>query len=287
MPNIFKYIDYRKFLADYYLEKKGQNHAFSYQFFSNKLGFKNKGFIFNVISDRKNLSKSSIVKISQAINLKPKEADYFENLVSFNQAKNLQERKYYFSKLIEIKSNRKGAAKIRETRKEQYEFYSKWYLNVIRSLIDMHEFKDDYNRLAKNVYPPIKPKEAKKAVALLEKLDMIQKQKNGAYKITDKLITAGKEIVELGLLNFQLETLELAKKTIQELTRDKRHISGLTLGISQNTYELICKEIESFHEKIMQLAEIDEKADNVFQFNFHLFPVSNVNGFISKKGVSL
>ena len=283
MINIFNYIDYRKFLADYYLEQKEQNHAFSYQFFSNKLGFKNKGFIFNVISDRKNLSKSSIVKISQAINLKPKEADYFENLVSFNQAKNLQERKYYFSKLIEIKSNRKGASKIRETRKEQYEFYSKWYLSVIRSLIDMHEFKDDYNRLAKNVYPPIKPKEAKKAVALLEKLGMIKKQKKGTYKITDKLITAGKEIVELGLLNFQLETLELARKTTQELTRDKRHISGLTLGISKNTYEHICEEIESFQEKIMHLAELDEEADNVFQFNFYLFPVSNVNGLVSKR----
>ena len=283
MINIFNYIDYRKFLADYYLQQKGQNHSFSYQFFSNKLGFKNKGFIFNVISNRKNLSKSSIVKISQAVNLKPKEADYFENLVSFNQAKNLQERKYYFSRLIEMKSNRKGASTIRETSKEQYEFYSKWYLSVIRSLIDMHEFKGDYSWLAKNVYPPIKPKEAKKAVTLLEKLNMIQKEKNGTYKITDKLITAGKEIVDLGLLTFQLETLELAKKTIQELPRDKRHISGLTLGISRNTYELICKEIESFQEKIMQLAELDEEADNVFQFNFHLFPVSNVNGLVSNR----
>lgn len=283
MTNIFEYIDYRKFLADYYLEKKEQNHVFSYQLLSNKLGFKNKGFIFNVISNRKNLSKSSTVKISQAINLKPKEADYFENLVSFNQAKNLQERKYYFNKLIEIKSNRKGANKIRETRKDQYEFYSKWYISVIRSLIDMHEFKDDYNRLAKNVYPSIKPKEAKKALALLKKLDMIKKQKNGAYKITDKLITAGKDIVELGLLDFQLETLELAKKTIQDLTRDKRNISGLTLGISKNTYELISKEIELFQEKIMQLAKLDENADNVFQFNFYLFPVSNVNGLVSKR----
>ncbi len=283
MTNIFEYIDYRKFLADYYLEKKEQNHVFSYQLLSNKLGFKNKGFIFNVISNRKNLSKSSVVKISQAINLKLKEADYFEYLVSFNQAKNLQERKYYFNKLIEIKSNRKGANKIRETRKDQYEFYSKWYISVIRSLIDMHEFKDDYNRLAKNVYPSIKPKEAKKALALLKKLDMIKKQKNGAYKITDKLITAGKDIVELGLLDFQLETLELAKKTIQELTRDKRHISGLTLGISKNTYELISKEIELFQEKIMQLAKLDENADNVFQFNFYLFPVSNVNGLVSKR----
>ena len=283
MPDIFTYVDYRKFLSDYYTESKDVNSSFSYQAFSNKAGFKNKGFIFNVICGRKNLSKSSVIKISQTIKLKPKEADYFENLVSFNQAKNLRDRNYFFDKLNEIKSNRKGVSKVRQLRKEQYAFYSKWYLSIIRSLIDMHEFKDDYTWLAKNVYPSIKRKEAKDAVKLLDKLGLIKKEKNNTYKITDKLITAGKEIIELGLLNFQLEILELTRKAIHELPRDKRNISGLTLGISKETYDLICKEIESFQERILELAKLDDDADNVYQFNFHLFPVSNVGGLVSKK----
>jgi len=280
MPDIFNYTGYRKFLADYYFEQKAENHAFSYQFLSNKAGFPNKGFIYNVICGRKNLSKSSIIKLSHAIKLKTKESDYFENLVSFNQAKNLLERNFYFDKLNEIKSTKKGILKIRETRKEQYEFYSKWYLSVIRSLIDMYNFKNDFNWLAKNVYPPLKPKEAKKAVTLLEKLDLIKKDQTGTYKITDKTLNAGKEIVQLGLLNFQLQTLDLARKAVQELSKDKRHVSGLTLGISKKTYDILCKEIESFQEKILELAEHDEQADNVFQLNFCLFPVSNVNGAV-------
>jgi uncharacterized protein (TIGR02147 family) len=276
MPDIFTYTDYRTFLADYYCNHKAENPAFSYQLLSDKAGFSNKGFLFNVITGKKNLSKSSAVKLAQAFRLSAKEADYFENLVSFNQAKNLRERNYFFDKINAIKSNRLGAATVRETRKEQYDYYAAWYISVVRSLIDMHPFRDDYRWLAKNVYPPIKPKEAKRAVMLLEKLGMIQKQKDGFYKVADKTITAGKEIVQLGLLNFHLQATELAKKALRELPKDRRNISGLTLGISKKTYEAMCNEIGEFQSKLLAKAEADGEADNVYQINFHFFPVSNV-----------
>jgi uncharacterized protein (TIGR02147 family) len=217
--------------------------------------------------------------------LNPGEADFFENLVSFNQAKTLRERNYFFEKLNAIRSSKAGSTTVRETRKEQYEFYSTWYLSAIRSLIDMHPFKGDYAWLAKNVYPAIKPKEAKKAVALLEKLGMIKKGRTGIFKVADKTITAGTEVIQLGLLNFQLQTTELALKAIAELPRNKRNISGLTLGISRKTYEAICREIEAFQAKLQALAEQDSEADNVYQLNFHFFPISNVDGIVTgRKG---
>jgi uncharacterized protein (TIGR02147 family) len=217
--------------------------------------------------------------------LNTSEADYFENLVSFNQAKNLRERNYFFDKLNAIKSSKPGSASVRETRKEQHNFYSTWYFSAIRSLIDMHPFKDDYAWLAKNVYPAIKPKEAKKTVILLQKMGMIKKRREGTYEVVDKTITAGKEVVQLGLLNFQLQTTELAQKAIQEIPKDKRNITGLTLGISNNTYDTICKEIESFQARLQALAEQDNEADNVYQLNFHFFPISNINGLVTgRKG---
>jgi uncharacterized protein (TIGR02147 family) len=276
MDTVFAYTDYRKFLSDYYNHHKAQNPAFSYQVLSNRAGFSNRGFIYNVITGVKNLSKSSVIKLSQALKLGSGEGDYFENLVSFNQAKNLRERNYFFEKLNTIKSNRQGLSTIYETRKEQYEFYASWYISVVRSIIEMHKFKDDFHRLAKSVYPAIKPKEAKKAVIILEKLGMIKKQKDGFYKVTDKTITTGKEITQLGLQNFHLQTAGLAEKAIQELPKDKRNISGLTLGISKKMYDTMCKEIEDFQAKLLSMAEADNEADNVYQLNFHFFSVSNV-----------
>jgi uncharacterized protein (TIGR02147 family) len=278
MNNIFTYTDYRKFLLDYYKERKLHNPKFSYQVFANKAGIPNKGFLYNVMTGAKNLSKSGAIKLALAMSLNAAEADFFENLVSFNQAIILKERNYFFEKLGAIKSTKPGTALVRELRAEQHAFYSMWYLSAIRSLIDMHSFTDDYARLAKTIYPPIKPLQAKKAVALLEKLGMIRKGDCGRFQVVDKGITAGKEIVRLGLLNFQKQTAELALRAIEELPKEKRNISGMTLGISRKTYEVICSEIVTFQSKLQLLAEADNEADNVYQFNFQFFPISNVNG---------
>jgi uncharacterized protein (TIGR02147 family) len=281
MLDILPYTDYRKFLSDYYADHKRNSPGFSYQSFASKAGFPNRGFLYNVITGRKSLSKSSAVKLSQAMKLTSTEADYFENLVSFTQAKNLRERNYFFEKLNAIKSTKPGSAAVREIRKDQHDFYSTWYLSAIRSLIDMHPVKDNYEWLAKNVYPPIRPKEARKAVELLQKLGMIKKGRDGTFAVVDKAITAGKEIVQLGILNFQRQTTELALKAIQDLPRDKRNISGLTMGISRKTYEAVCTEIAAFQSKLQALAEHDNEADNVYQLNFHFFPISNVNGVVT------
>lgn len=277
MPNVFEYTDYRKYLADWYKEKKTSNPAFSYNAFAQKAGFKNKGFFHTVIYDKRNLSKPSAVKICQAIGLTKSETEYFENLVFFNQADDLKERNYFYEKMNSVRNPQKATSKTKQIRSDQYEFYSKSYHSAVRSIIDMYDFKDDFKWLAKMVAPPLTVKQAKQSVYLLEKLKMITKRNNGAYKITDKSITTGKEVMGLAVQNFHMECSELAKKAIQELPKTRRNVTGLTLGISHKSYEQICGEIQEFQEKIMAIANNDEEADRVYQFNFHLFPISKAD----------
>ena len=274
--SIFAYTDYRKYFADYYNEQKKLNPVFSYQYFSDKAGFRNKGFIFNVIKGTKNLSRSSIVKICRAINLNKVEADYLDSLVSFNQAVNYNEKNFYYEKLNSIKAGNGADSEALKMRAEHYEFYSKLHHSAIRSLIDMHAFKDDYKKLANMVYPPITPKQARKSVELLAKLGLIIKQANGVYKISDKSITTGREVLSLGVLNFHLESMELAAKALKDLPAERRDISGLTLGISAKGYEKIRDEIYNFQGKVMKIANDDNPADRVYQLNFHFVPLSNI-----------
>ena len=276
MLNVFDYTDYRKFLADYYAEQKEKMPQFSYKYFANKAGFKNKGFVFNIVKGVKNLSKTSIFKISRAMNLNKSKSDYFENLVAFNQAKELDEKNHFYTRMETVKNRGNKKNDLPLIRKDQYDFYSSWYLIAIRSLIDMHEFNDDYKSLAKNVYPAITPKQAKNAVQTLVKLGLIEKKNNGSYKIKDKTITTGKEVSSLAVANFHLETMKLAADALKYISKDKRNITGLTLGISPKTYETICEEIQNFQSKILELAEKDKDADSVYQLNFHLFPLSNI-----------
>jgi uncharacterized protein (TIGR02147 family) len=275
MTCVFEYYDYRKYLADCYKEKKALSSGFSYTVFSKMAKFANKGFIHNVIHGTKNLSKQSVYKLSRALRHTKSEAEYFENLVFFNQATEREERNHFYENLVSVRSrNPRAVARLRLTR-EQYEYYSEWYHSAVRSIIGMIRFTGDYAQLAQAVYPAILPKQAKKSVALLVKLGLIRKGKNGVYELTQSHITTGEEILDLAVLNFHRKATELAGGAMDKLPKDERNITGITLGTSGKAYNEICEAGREFRQRVVDIVDADkEKTDRVYRLNIHLFPMS-------------
>jgi uncharacterized protein (TIGR02147 family) len=139
----------------------------------------------------------------------------------------------------------------------------------------MYQFKDDFVWLAQMVYPPITEKQARQSVHFLEQLGLVIKNSDGYYEITNKTITTGTQ-KKKAILNFHYETLNLARKAFQEISVDQRNVSGLTLGISSDMYQRMCREIQLFQERLLALAEQDQNASSVYQMNFHFFPLSKL-----------
>jgi len=277
MPTIFDYMDFRKFLKDYYAEEKAHNKNFSYELFSRKAGIASRGFLYNAVHGKRVLAKQHIIGIASALNLNKEETEYFENLVEFNQAKRFRERKYFFKKLSAVRPQDILAWQPQLVRNDQFEFYSRWYHSVVRSLIGLFGFDGDYAKLAKNVYPQIKASEAKKSVKLLLRLGLIIKNENGSYEIADKSIATPAEVSGLAALNFHQDAGALALETLNDIHKDRRNFSALTLGISHDTYKEICDDILALRRKIQQKAEADNSADAVCQLNFQFFPVSRID----------
>ncbi len=274
MPNIFIYSDYRKFLADFYKEKKASAPSFSYQNFSRQSGFASKSFVFNVIKGKKNLSPASIVSLSEAMRLTKTEAAYFEKLVSMCQANTFKERAFFYEQLDAIWPQNAEASNARKLRQDQFEFCSKWYHVVIRSLIDLFPFKDDYQRLATMVRPPITTIQAKNSIRLLHRLGLVEKGKNGFYKVAGKILTTGPEVAHLAGQHFHLQAMELAIRALKEIPKEERNIYGLTLGISKKGFEEVQKIMMESQNRILQVAEKDKDPDGVYQLNVQFFPVS-------------
>jgi uncharacterized protein (TIGR02147 family) len=281
MPNIFNYSDYRKFLADFYQEKKTSVPSFSYQNFSRQAGFTSKSFVFNVIKGKKNLSPASIVSLTDAMKLTKTEAAYFEKLVSMCQAGTFKERAFFYEQLDSIRPQNTEASNAKRIRQDQYEFCSKWHHVVIRSLIDLFPFKDDYQRLAAMVKPPITVIQAKNSVRLLIRLGLIEKGKDGFYKAAHKLLTTGPEVASLAAQHFHLQAMELAARALKEIPKEERNIYGMTLGISKKAFMDIQKIMIDCQNRILHLAEKDKDSDGVYQLNVQFFPVSKIS---SKRG---
>lgn len=273
MVNIFDFIDFREYLQRYFDDKKGGNLHFSYQLLAQKAGFSNRGFLYNIINGKKCLSKVHCLKLSKALGHTKKEAEYFENIVFYGQAKDGEQQDYFLGQAVQCKG--KTVTQSHMMRKDQYEYFSKWYHSAIRALIDVYDFEEDYVKLSQKLSPPVTPVQAKKAVRLLERLNLITRKDDGSFCITDKSVKASNEISQSAKNRYYLEYNRLAKNTISNYSPENREITSLTLSISANTYNIICKEIRQLKEKIIELANNDDQADRVYQYQNVFFPLTN------------
>jgi uncharacterized protein (TIGR02147 family) len=275
MPNIFDYSNYRTYLQDYFAERKAKFKHFSYRYFSDKIGFKSKDFIYRVITGNKKISQTSIAKISNALGHTPEESRYFEALVNFNQAKTAQEKEFHHRQMMGTENN--GAGKkhaIRKLSESQLELFADWYSLAIRALIEMVEFTDNYTWLANQLVPRITPKQAKSSVRKLEKSGLIKKDEKGIYRVTDNALATNNEVNSLALTAFYRSCARLTVDALQKLPRDKRHISGVTLGMSRKNYERLTSAINRFREEVAEIANQDDSPEQVFQLYISLFPMS-------------
>ena len=270
---VFEYLDYREFLKDYYNSKKEANPAFSLRVFSDKIGFKAKDFISRVMSGSKNLSDQSISKVAAGLRLGKHETEFFTGLVKFNQAETTEDRNTAFEEMQAALKVARFAEKQHVLGHAQYMVYSHWRHLTVRSLIGMFGFNGDYETLAKQVRPHITAEEAKKSVQLLEECELIKKDKSGKYVLTENSITTGDRTSKLALRGYHQHCLKLAADSIDRDPPGSRHISGLTLGISQEGYERIVERINAFRKEIALIAEEDQNSDKVFQLEFAMFPV--------------
>jgi uncharacterized protein (TIGR02147 family) len=270
MEKIFKYIDYRKFLSDYYSEKKKTTHFFSYRYFSNKANIKSPVFLKQVIEGERNLTLQAIEKFIGALNLNKKEATFFRHLVQFNQSKTAFEKQEHYSVMLSmidyVNEHRLTA--------DQYVYFEKWHNSAVRELVCLHDFRDNWDLLAKSVRPAITARDAKQSVQLLVRLNLVKRQKNGGYKQTNSAITSGGEMLSLARRSFNSTMLLLARDSNESLPPDARNISGITMGISKACYDVLLAELAAFKERVVSIVNRDEESSRVYQFNFQLFPLS-------------
>jgi uncharacterized protein (TIGR02147 family) len=268
MKPLHDYFEYRDFLKDFFEEKKKSNHFFSYRMMGNKVGI-DASHLVKIFQKQRHVSSNLIETLIQFCELNERDAHFFSTLVNFNKAKTDRDAKLYYEKLLELKGVRTHTLE-----KSQYEYYTKWYYSAILTLLDFYPFTDDFKALAQKVSPPITESKARKAIELLEQLDLIKKTDNGPYILTNKLITTGDHCRSIAVRAFQEETIRLAGEALQRYPREQRNISTVTITISEKNLAEINDIIKEFRSTLLKYAEAEKSPDKVYQLNVQLFPLT-------------
>ncbi len=263
-------MNFRDYLRDYYSEKKKAHAFYSFRLFAQKAGFASPNFLKLVIDGKRNMSKESAFRFSKALGHSKKEAEYFENLVFFNQSKTLEEKNAYLANIMKFRKN-SDPKKIEQS---EYAYYSAWYIPVLRELVVALDFQDDFKKLGRAVVPSISAAEAEKAVRLLLDLGYVRKNGGGYYEQSAIFLTTGPQVRSLAVANFHKAMMQRASESIERFPADKRDISCLTLGVSENTLSTIVSRIAEFRRELLELSEADPHMSKIVQVNFQVFPLS-------------
>ena len=268
MKEIVEYADYRKFIQDYYDERK-RCSAFSWHAFAQKAGFSSDVYLKYVCEGKKNLSVGSAGSVATAMGLVGFEYDYFVLMVSYAHAKNNQAKKAAFEERCALAH----AHKMRVLGSEEFSYFKSWKNSVIRELAPHMPGAKPLD-MAHACKQKISAAEVSETLDFLVKSKLLKRDQDGNYQQTDKAIKmAPVEAVPLAARDLQRQMGEFALKSL-DLPISERVMSGYTLGLTEHAFERIKKEIDDFYRRVVAIATEDDETDRVYRLNLQLFPMS-------------
>jgi transcriptional regulator with XRE-family HTH domain len=232
LPSVFEYLDYRRFLADWFEARRRTDSGFSLRAFALKAGLplSNSSFFSKVINGKRNLTLDLQFRIAKAMKLSPSEIRYFGLMVQMEQSRDPESKRHIHA---ELASHPKSKARILGM-----EGTAKKSEDSIRTLLS---------------------------------LGLIDKTADG-YAWNERKIAADNEGKDpSGRLRI-LEMLMLAAEMFPHLPAQDREFNLLTVHVSKRGYQSIREKIWAFRDEVKALVQADSAEDRIYTLALQLFP---------------
>lgn len=268
--DVFSYLDYRKYLAEYYRRKKQDSRAFSFRAFARRAGLRSPNHLKRVIDRQRNLSAEAAINYAETIGLEGDAASYFCELVRFDQAKSRKERSAAYRRLTQYR----GYQRAQSLDAQHDRYHSEWYIPAVREMISLSDFVPDAKWIASQLIPPITEKQAADALSVLEELGMIETDDSQQVRRSDQVVSTGPETSALHVSHFHGVMMDKAMQSIDAVPSAERDISGVTLCIPADAIGELKERIRDFRKEIIAREADEGRADRVVHVAIQLFPLT-------------
>lgn len=269
IPFIFDYFSYRDYLNDVFSYFKITIPSYSHRKFLNDANINGSAYLLRVLRGERKLSIKYIPNFSKALKHDTVQARFFELMVRFENEKNVDKKDLHLKAMLKIRS--KKATHVLYDKKLRY--LDKWYYPVVRDLVGLVDFKEDYNFLAKLLIPRINADQARGAVKFLLENGFIRKKANGkGYEPTEPIVSTPPNVQSTILSQFHRKNLELDIEAFDTCSLSDRSISSVVLSVSDETYEKMRAEIKEFRKKMIALARSGTDPSMVYRIGFQMVP---------------
>lgn len=270
-PDIFEFLDFRLFLAEYYRLAKEQLPHFSYRWFSKRAGFASPNFLKLVIDGDRNLSADSTERVATAVGLTAAEANFFAHLVALGQGATSEEKNAAWERIAATRRFKRA----RRLESDWFDYLSRWYHPAIREMTARPDFREEPAWIASQLIPAISPAQAAEALQKLLQLGLVVRDADGRLVRSDVTMTTGHEVRSLALGNYHRQMLQRAADAIETVPSDQRDMGALTVSIPASLVPELKERLQAFRERLLDLCDgADSPPDVVYQVNLQLFPLT-------------
>lgn len=272
-PDLYKYLDYRAFLRDWFQFKKRSNPRFSHRAFARRTGQKSPSTLSDVMEGRRNLTPATMEAFCTALGFNAEEEGFFILLVHLDRAKDNEERNRVYERISATRRFKEA----RRIEGEGFRYLSHWYYPAIRELAQCVQFQRDPKWIASNLTPSITPAQAQKA--LEELLDMgLLEEVDGEIRAIEGSVVTPHEVRGLAAHNYHQGYLSLAIAAIDRFRPAERHFCGVTASVPRTLIPRLKREMNEMQERLLELCNHpDGEETEVIQLNLNFFPLSQSN----------
>lgn len=275
--DVFQYRDYRRYLRDVYASRKKSEYGFSYRAFAKRAGLSAPNYLKLVSEGQRNLTPEMATRFASALGLSGEPADYFCDLVGFNQAASAPERERWYQRLSSYRRY-KNTFRLDAAHAA---YHSEWYIPAVRELVSCPGFREDPRWIARTLRPTITQRQAERALEILHQLGFVTRAEDGRLVQRDSLLSTGDDH-PLGhhIVTFHRAMLERAAEALDHAPREEREIASLTLSVNAAQFHAFKQRLYELRQELLQ-ASLDTgatgPADRVVQINFQMFPLARVD----------
>lgn len=273
MKSVIEYKDYREYVLDYYRERK-RTSAFTWREFAKIAGFASGSYLKLVCDGKTRLREEGAKKTALAMGLLGFEFDYFVLMVRYENAKTDREKKKCFEEMEALSS----AHHVKILGSEMYTFYETWKHSVVRELaVAMPGAKP--HEIAKACRPAISAADVSASLSFLTKSGLLTRDIKGYYHQTNRSLTTGRlNVVAVAVHSLLRQMGEFALEALDKLPISERHFSGITMGVTAETYAKVEEELAQCRKRIVSMVAAEQHPDKVCRLNFQFFPLTeNLN----------
>jgi len=272
-PPLYAFLDFRNFLRAWLDLRAGKP---SVRGLARKLEC-SPSMLSSVLNGSRDLSASVAERLVELLALDEAERDYFKLLVEVEQApirarkraardEAMAMRRYHLAPRVE------DAA---------YLLFSRWYYPAVLELTRCVGFRPDPLWIAATLQPTVSPEEAADALSTLSSAGLLTVGPDGVMRASEEVFVTDHEatrVVSRALAPFHRLMLERAAGTLTEVTRDRRHLTTVTLALSEPLLAEIKGLMSRLNEEVIGRSTQDPEAtgarDRVYQLSMQLIPLT-------------